>query len=79
MKRTLYVSEGAKMGVLVWNSATVTMKWDDGSVDQGFMLLVNSKAAKNKTFVIGIFVPKLNPNDYENPAVIARYAPPPIP
>jgi hypothetical protein len=57
-------------GDLVYNSAKVKMKWDDGSVDEGYMVLLNSKAAKNKTFIIGIFLPKL-PDDYENPAFVA--------
>ncbi|MDP3177221.1 MAG: hypothetical protein Q8M76_04905 [Spirochaetaceae bacterium] len=55
---------------LVYNTAEVKMKWDDGSVDEGFMVLLNSKTAKGKTFIIGIFVPKLT-DDYENPAFVA--------
>ncbi len=65
------LSSSVPEGELVWNSATVTMKWDDGSVDQGFYVLVNSKAAKGSSFLIGFFVPKLDPNDYDNPAVVA--------
>jgi len=61
-----YVPEGD----LVYNTAAVKMKWDDGSIDEGFMVLLNSKAAKNKTFIVGIFVPELT-DDYENPAFVA--------
>jgi len=58
-------------GDLVWNSATVSMKFDDGSSGEGYMILLNSKAAKGSSFLIGIFVEKLDTEDYESASFIA--------
>jgi hypothetical protein len=60
-------------GNLVFNSAVVTMTWDDGSTNQGFLVLANTKAAKNKTWIIGIFSPNktYKLNDWDDPATTA--------
>jgi hypothetical protein len=57
-------------GDLVWNAAVIKMEWEDGSTDQGYFIILNSKDAKKKTFVIGIFTPKLK-EDWDNAAYLA--------
>ena len=57
-------------GNIVFNSAKVTRKWDDGSVDQGYVIFVNSRKAAGKTFVVGIYAQKIN-DDSNDPAYAA--------
>jgi hypothetical protein len=69
----IVMASSSPEGNLVFNSAKVTMTWDDGSKDKGYMLVVNSKDAKNRSFLIGIFAPKII-DDWDNPAFLAYYS-----
>ena len=60
-------------GDLVFNSAKVTQKWEDGTVDQGYVLFVNSRAAAGKTFIVGIYAEKIK-DDWDDPAYTAYYS-----
>ena len=58
-------------GLLQFNSAAVKWKWNDGSVDEGYITIVNSKFAKGKSYIVGIFTPN-DSTEHDNAAYIAQ-------